>query len=87
MLKIRETDSSFLPPRYLGGCWHKGENASSKVNTQGNTEQRKASQKQKKLSLWHCQNGEGDPAAKIDFEMFDFWGENQSEKVAQIAGR
>ena len=42
---------------------------------------------EKNLSFGHCQNGEGDPAAKIDFETSDFWGENKSEKVAQIAGR
>ena len=39
------------------------------------------------VGLWMPNLGEGGGTqpAQIDFDTFDFWGENKSDKVAQIA--
>ena len=84
MLKIRETDSSFLPPRYLGGCWHKGENASSKVNTQGNTEQGKTSQKKKTFLLGIAKMGRGPPLPKLILKLLIFEVKTKVKKLAKL---
>ena len=75
MLKSRETNSSLLPPWYLGGCWYKGENASSKVKTQGNTGR---SPRRKKPFFWALPKWGGGPRCQNWF--WNFWFLRRKQK-------